>query len=175
MTRSCQSTANFAVVHNGSHRVVVYARRPMGGPTRFFTALSKRNQTGSAMRWQRAPDFQSAGLVMASGVVSHNYRHGSLGPSSTRPPQDIGQLLCGGLRFCRASHTLINGQTALSGTRSTRSTPRFAAQISNISHEFGVLVCHVCRRHGPRSLLTDDRCLPFRSEKTGGVCARARE
>jgi hypothetical protein len=31
MTRSCQSTANFAVVHNGPHDVVVYGRRPMGG------------------------------------------------------------------------------------------------------------------------------------------------
>jgi hypothetical protein len=31
MTHSYQSTANFAVVHNGPHDVVVYGRRPMGG------------------------------------------------------------------------------------------------------------------------------------------------
>ena len=31
MTHNCQSTANFAVVHNGPHDVVVYGRRPMGG------------------------------------------------------------------------------------------------------------------------------------------------
>jgi hypothetical protein len=31
LTLSCQSTANFAVVHNGPHDVVVYGRRPMGG------------------------------------------------------------------------------------------------------------------------------------------------
>ena len=31
MTLSCQSTANFAVVHNGPHDVVAYGRRPMGG------------------------------------------------------------------------------------------------------------------------------------------------
>ena len=31
MTHCCQSTANFAVVHNGPHDVVVYGRRPMGG------------------------------------------------------------------------------------------------------------------------------------------------
>jgi hypothetical protein len=31
MTHSCQSTGNFAVVHNGPHDLVVYCRRPMGG------------------------------------------------------------------------------------------------------------------------------------------------
>jgi len=31
MTLSCQSTANFAVLHNGPHDVVAYGRRPMGG------------------------------------------------------------------------------------------------------------------------------------------------
>ena len=32
MTHSCQSTANFAVVHNGPHDVVVCGCRPMEGP-----------------------------------------------------------------------------------------------------------------------------------------------
>jgi hypothetical protein len=31
MTHTCQSTANFAVVHNGPHDVVAYGRRPRGG------------------------------------------------------------------------------------------------------------------------------------------------
>jgi hypothetical protein len=31
MTHSCQSTANFAVVHNGPHDVLTYSGRPRGG------------------------------------------------------------------------------------------------------------------------------------------------
>jgi hypothetical protein len=38
-------------------------------------------------------------------VPAGSVRHGGLGPSSAPPPQDIGQILFGGLRFCRASHT----------------------------------------------------------------------
>ena len=30
LTHSCQSTVNFAVVHNGPHDVVAYGRRPRG-------------------------------------------------------------------------------------------------------------------------------------------------
>jgi hypothetical protein len=31
LTHSCQSTADFAVMHNGPHDVVAYGRRPRGG------------------------------------------------------------------------------------------------------------------------------------------------
>jgi signal transduction histidine kinase len=56
MTRSCQSTANFAVVHNGPHRVVVCARRPMGGSVRRrrkITRKPEKAQRGSMTKPKR--------------------------------------------------------------------------------------------------------------------------